>query len=164
MTGGSYNSTAGPAFFVTNTNAVITLTGVCVTSASDTLIKAAATDRWGTSGRNGGTVTFTADNETLTGSLVTDSTSSIAATLRNGSSLTGAINSAALNLDATSTWAVTGDSALTSLSDAGGISGTTITNIIGNGHTVTYDKSLAGNSALRGNTYTLVNGGTLTPE
>jgi len=164
MTGGSYTSTAGPAFFVTNTNAEITLTGVGVTSASDTLIRAAATDRWGTSGKNGGIVSFTADNENLSGSLTTDSISSIAATLKNGSSLTGIIGTAALSLDATSTWTVTGDSALTSLSDAGGIAGTTITNIIGNGHTVTYDKSLAANSALGGKTYSLVNGGTLAPK
>jgi hypothetical protein len=164
MTGGSYTSTAGPGFFVTNTNAVISLTGVKVTSNSDTLIKAAGTDRWGTTGKNGGTVTFTADGETLMGSLITDNISSIAATLRNGSSLTGSINSAALTLDSTSTWTVTGDSNLTSLSDTSGISGTTIINIIGNGHTVTYDKSLTANSALGGKTYTLANGGTLIPK
>ena len=62
-----------------------------------------------------------------------------------------------------STWTVTGDSKLTSLSDTSGISGTSITNIYGNGHTVTYDKSLAANSALGGKTYTLNGGGTLTP-
>lgn len=163
MTGGSYTVTAGPAFFVTNTNAVISLTGTTFTSVSDTLIKAAGTDRWGTSGKNGGTVTFTADNEKLTGNLVTDSISSIAATLKNGSSLTGSINSAALTLDSTSTWMVTGNSALTTLTDMGGISGTSITNIYGNGYTVTYEASLAGNSALGGKTYLLANGGTLVP-
>ena len=113
--------------------------------------------------KNGGTVQFTADGETLTGNLVTDSISSIAATLQNGSTLTGSINSAALTLEAMSTWIVTGDSKITSLSDTSGISGTSITNIYGNGHTVTYDKSLAANSALGGKTYTLNGGGTLTP-
>jgi len=164
MDGGSYTSTAGPAFFVTNTNARITLDSVKVTSNSDTLINAAGTTRWGTSGSNGGTVTFTAENTALTGSLVTDSISSIDATLKNGASLTGAINSAALTLDATSSWSVTADSELASLSDTDGISGTSITNINGNGHTVTYDASLAANRALGGKTYTLTNGGTLTPE
>lgn len=163
MTGGSYTATAGPAFFVTNTNAVITLTGVKVTTNADTLISAAGTDRWGTSGKNGGTVTFTADNTALTGSLATDSISAIDAMLKNGSSLTGAISTAALTLDASSTWTVTGDSALTTLSDSSGISGTAITNINGNGHTVTYDADLAGNSALGGQTYTLNGGGTLRP-
>ena len=164
MKGGSYTSTAGPAFFVTNTHAVISLTDVKVSGSSDTLIKAAGTDRWGTPGSNGGTVAFTADGETLTGSLVTDSISSIAATLKNGSSLTGAINTAALTMDAASTWTVTGDSALTSLSDAQGITGTSITNIYGNGHTVTYDSGLAANSALGGKTYTLAGSGTLVPK
>jgi hypothetical protein len=163
MNGGSYTSTAGPAFFITNTHAVVSLTGVNVTSASDTLISAGGTDRWGTSGKNGGTVTFTADGETLTGSLVSDSISSITAVMKSGSSLTGSINRASLTLDSTSTWVVTGDSALTSLSDEGGISGTAITNIYGNGHTVTYDRSIAANSALGGKTYSLNGGGTLTP-
>lgn len=164
MDGGSYTATAGPAFFVTNTDAIITLTGVDVTSRSDTLIKAAATSRWGTEGKNGGIVTFTADGETLNGSLITDSISSIAATLKNGSSLTGAINTAALTLDPSSTWNVTGDSNLTSLSDPDGISTASITNIIGNGFTVTYDSSLSENSGLGGKDYSLTNGGILTPK
>ncbi len=83
--------------------------------------------------------------------------------LRNGTTLSGEITNAALSLDATSTWTVTGDSALSTLSDAVGISGSAITNIVGNGHTVTYDAGLAGNSALGGKTFSLVNGGTLAP-
>jgi hypothetical protein len=164
MNGGTYTVTAGPAFFITNTNAVISLTGVKVTSGSDMLISAKGTDLWGISGKNGGIVTFTADSETLKGSLVTDSISSIDATLENGSTLTGSINSAALTLDSSSTWNVTADSALTTLSDTGGISGTTVTNIYGNGHTVTYDKNLAANIALGGKTYALAGGGTFTPR
>jgi len=61
-------------------------------------------------------------------------------------------------------WNVTGTSYLTTLSDASGISGSTITNIHGNGHTVYYDATLAANSALGGKTYTLVGGGTLAPK
>jgi hypothetical protein len=163
MTGGSFTSSGGPTFFVTNTYGVIKLTGVTVPSTSDTLIKAAGTSRWGTPGKNGGIVSFTAEGETLSGNLVTDNISSIAVTLQNSSSLSGSINSAALTLDATSSWTVTGDSALTSLSDSSGISGTSITNIYGNGHTVTYDSSLAANSALGGKTYMLNGGGTLDP-
>ena len=163
MTGGSLTSGGGPVFFVTNTDGVIKLTGVTVTSTSDTLIKAVGTSRWGNSGKNGGVVSFTADGETLTGNLVCDNISSIAAILQDKSSLSGSINSAALSLDATSSWIATGDSKLTSLSDTSGISGTSITNIHGNGHTVTYDKSLTANSALGGKIYTLNGGGTLTP-
>ncbi len=164
MNGGSYIATAGPMFFVTNTDANITLTGVDVTSRSDTLIKAAGTSRWGTEGKNGGIVSLTADGETLNGSLVTDDISSIVVTLKNGSALTGAINSAALILDPTSRWSVTGDSNLTSLTDPDGISAGSITNIIGNGYTVTYDTGLSENSKLGGKVYSLANGGTLTPQ
>lgn len=57
-----------------------------------------------------------------------------------------------------------GDSSLTTLSDAAGISGSTITNIVGNGHTVTYQSSLSGNSSLGGKTYTLSGGGQLVPR
>lgn len=164
MTGGSYTwtSTTGPAFYVTNTNATINLTGVNVTNGAAELLNASAGD-WGTTGSNGGDVLFTAENETLNGSLVSDGISSITAVLQNGTALSGAIDTAALSLDATSTWNVTSDSVLSTLSDEGGISGTAIANIIGNGHTVTYDASLAGNSELGGLTYSLANGGSLVP-
>jgi len=164
MTGGSYNwtSTTGPAFYVTNTNATINLTGVNVTNGAAELLNASAGD-WGTTGSNGGDVLFTAENETLNGSLVSDGISSITAVLQNGTALSGAIDTAALSLDETSIWNVTGDSVLSTLSDAGGISGTAIANIIGNGHTVTYDAGLAGNRELGGLTYSLANGGSLVP-
>jgi hypothetical protein len=84
-------------------------------------------------------------------------------TLAN-SSISGSIKGVALSLGDGSTWNVTGDSALTSLSNAGGISGSNISNITGNGHTVTYDKDLGGNEALGGKTYTLAKGGKLTPK
>jgi len=164
MTGGSYTwpSTTGPAFYVTNTNAKIYLKGVKVSSSSGTLLKAGA-DSWGTSGSNGGHVVFTASAETLKWNLESDNISSIAANLQDGSALTGAISSAGLSLDSTSTWTVSEDSVLTSFSDPDGISGSTIVNIVGNGHTVTYDPALSANSGLNGGTYTLVNGGTLKP-
>ncbi len=108
-------------------------------------------------------VTLTLDGEKLVGNLFTDSGSSIAATIQNSTSLTGAINNAALTIDSTSTWSVTANSVLTALTDATGVSGTSITNIQGNGFTVTYDATLAGNSYLGGKTYTLAGGGILTP-
>ena len=164
MTGGSLSNTAstGPLFYVTNSTGIIRLTDVDVSVASGILVDAATGD-WGTSGSNGGTVLLTADDEALTGDLVADDVSSIAATLQNGTTLTGAIDTAALTLDATSSWIVTANSALTSLTDPSGVSGASISNITGNGHTVTYDSSLAANSWLDGGTYTLVDGGTLTP-
>ena len=169
MTGGTLGLTAadGPLFYVTNSTGVVTLKGVNVSVGSGILIKAAA-GNWGSSGSNGGNVVFTADGETLKGDVTADNISTIALTLQNGSSLTGAIDGAktaksvAVTLDATSTWTVTADSHLTSLTGAV-ISGTSIANITGNGHTVTYDASNSANSALGGKTYTLAGGGTLQP-
>lgn len=164
MDGGSYVATKGPAFYITNTDANISLTRVDLTVPSGILIMTAGTSRWGTEGKNGGAVTFKADGEILIGSLVTDEISSITAYLMNGSSLTGSVNSAALILDGTSSWTVTGASNLTTLENPDGIAGSSITNIIGNGNTVTYDSSQSGNRVLKGKTYTLVNGGSLIPR
>lgn len=171
MSGGTLANIAetGPLFFVTNSTANIHLTGVEVTAASGTLVQAGATERWGVSGANGGTVNLTAEAQTLAGDLVADSISSLNITLTNSASLAGAINadgaaqSAALTLDASSVWTVTADSILSTLSDADGIEGTNIVNIVGNGHTVYYDARLEANQALGGLTYTLVNGGELKP-
>ncbi len=80
-------------------------------------------------------------------------------------SIEGAINAdntaklVNLTPDATSNWNVTEDSYLTSLTDTGGISGTTITNITGNGHTVYYNVSACPD--LNGQAYTLNGGGYL---
>ncbi|MHC9538563.1 MAG: hypothetical protein AB9903_03505 [Vulcanimicrobiota bacterium] len=163
MTGGSLSAATGALFYVTNATGVISLKGVTTTVTSGILINAAA-GNWGTSGSNGGKANLTADGQTLSGNLTTDSISSISATLKNSSTISGTINKAALTLDATSSWTVTGNSYITTLSDSSGISGTTISNITGNGYTVYYDSSLSGNSYLGGKTYTLNGGGTLTPQ
>jgi hypothetical protein len=161
MTGGALTATGGTLFWVTNPHGVISLKNTKVRTAG--MLINASSSRWGTTGKNGGIASLMADGETLAGDVAADSISSADITLKNSSVLTGTINPAALTLDATSSWTVTGDSVLTGLSDPAGISGTTITNIIGNGHTVGYDATLASNSALGGKTYTLANGGTLAP-
>ncbi len=124
MIGGSlaYTSTSGPLFYVNNTTGVITLKGVDVTATSDILLDASA-GNWENSGSNGGNVIFTADGQSLIGNMVADNISSITVMLTNGSSLTGSINSghtakaANLTLDISSTWNVTADSYLGTLSD-----------------------------------------------
>jgi hypothetical protein len=171
MTGGSltFNAENGPLFFITNTTGVITLKHVAITNRSNILIKAAA-GNWGNKGSNGGTVIFTADTQSLKGNILADSISKVSLTLQNGSNLESAINtdkqaaSVNLALDTTSQWTVPADSYLNGLSDEAGISGASITNIIGNGHNVYYDATLASNSLLGGKTYSLVNGGQLIPE
>ena len=169
MTGGSlsYTSATGPLLFVTNSDGTIKLSGVNVNAASGVLLKAAA-DRWGTSGSNGGTANLTADHQTLNGDLVADASSAINVTLQNGSTLNGKINAdnqakaVSLTLDASSKLTVTADSYLTALTDTSGISGSSVANIIGNGHTVYYNS--AASPALGGATYSLVNGGMLVPK
>ncbi len=162
MDGGSLTASAGPAFRVTNTKAVITLqNGAKVTAASGVLVKADA-EGTGSGNTGAGTVTFTARGETLTGNVIADSKSTIAATLVGSSKLTGMIDNSSLALDSSSRWSVTAGSTLTSVTGAT-ISGSSITNIIGNGHTVTYNATLSANSHLGGKTYTLAGGGTLKP-
>jgi hypothetical protein len=152
---------------VNNSIAIISLKGVSVISGSGILMDASANSRWGTSGSNGGNVVFTGDGRTLLGNITADKISTVAVTLQNSSALTGAINTVhtaktvSLTLDASSTWTVTADSYLTCLSDASGISGTSISNITGNGHTVYYDATAC--PALGGLTYSLQGGGTLMP-
>jgi spore coat protein CotH len=163
MQGGSLTTTAGPLFYVSNTKGVIKLKGVRVAATSGTLVSASA-GRWGRSGSNGGQAIFTAEAQTLTGDLTCDSISSIAATLQNGTVLTGAIKGAALTLDGTSKWKVTGDSILTALTDPSGVTGTSITNIDGNGHEVRYDANQHANEWLGHKTYSLANGGHLLPN
>ena len=125
-------------FAVANTAATITLTDVAVTNttptddnANGTLLTAAALNS-GTPGSNGGNVTFNANGEALLGDIVVDSISTVNLNLDADSAdpavpsmLTGTINGANtlgatvnMTIDATSTWVVTGNSYLTSLTNA----------------------------------------------
>lgn len=127
----------GPAFFVCDTAAVIELERAVINNASNMLLVAGTADAagdyidnvnsdWGTLG---GTVTFTAVDQILEGEIIIcDSSSSIDLTLTN-STLEGSINNddidceAELTLDANSTWTVTGDSYLSTLTNNGTING-----------------------------------------
>jgi len=168
MTGGTlaYTSSSGPLFYITNTTGNINLTGVTLSAASGVLLKAAS-GSWGTAGSNGGIANLTTSGQTLTGNMEVDGYSTLALSLTNGSTLSGTINGAAtaksvsVNLDAKSSWKVTGNSRITTLSDAGGISGSSVSNIVGNGFNVYYKS--ASNTALNGLTYSLSNGGQLIP-
>jgi hypothetical protein len=153
-------------FAVTNTKSAITLSNVTMTNNAGTLLEAQAMTN-GTTGQNCGLATLNASGTAMTGDVIVDSISTATLMLSGGSSLTGAINNAktgsvvGLTLDSTSKWTVTGTSYLTSLSDAAGISGTAVSNIVGNGNTVYYLS--ANNPLLGGLTYTLSGGGSLKP-
>jgi len=161
----AYNDTKGPLFFVTNSVANIHLKRVDVTAGSGILLKATSS-RWGHKGSNGGKANLSVESQTLNGSLMADSLSTISLSLLNSSVFSGSINAdrraqkASLNLDGTSSWTLTADSYVTALNID--ISGDAVMNVIGNGHTVYY--KLSENRRLEGKTYKLKQGGFLKPE
>jgi hypothetical protein len=165
MNGGSLTANEGPMFYSTNTTGVINLKNAALTCKSGVLLKAGA-DQWGNSGSNGSAITLNADTQNLKGDVVLDNISTAVLTLKNNSTLQGTINTAktaksvSLTLDQLSTWNVTADSYLTSLTDAD----TALKNIISNGHTVYYDSTNSANSWLGGKTINLTGGGQLTPS
>jgi hypothetical protein len=108
------------------------------------------------------TAVLNATQEALSGTVSADATSTAAVNLAGHSVWTGTAGSVALSLAGGSRWIVTGDSTLTSVTGLR-ISGGTVEGIVGEGHTVTYDASLAANAALGGKTYALPGGGSLEP-
>jgi len=158
----------GPMFYITNTQAEIDLTNTVLNFGSGTLISCSGNDtnNWGTSGSNGGTLTVKASSQTLKGVklIACDAISSVALALSDSSSLTGAVDNAntgdcSVTLDSTSSWTLTSDSYVTSLTD----SDTSCKNITSNGHTIYYDSTNEANSWLNGQTITLSDGGTIAP-
>lgn len=93
----------GALLYVTNTKTVVNSTNTTFTyKNTDTLINA-ATGRWGTSGSNGGTLTFNANSQTLSGKVTADSISSVTLNLKTKSTLTGTTSgSVTVNKDSTS--------------------------------------------------------------
>ena len=147
LTGGSLTGTAGDLFYITNTHAVLNLSGVTLTNqnASGNLLTVAgnsASHGWGTAGQNGAQVELTADDQTLDGAITVDSISTLTLTLKNGSTFTGTLNivdnaeggtavdnNAVVTIEKGCTWTLTGDCTLTSLTNNG--------TIHFNGHTIT---------------------------
>jgi len=167
MTAGALTAASGPLFYITNTVAEVTLKDVNAVASSGQLFQVSK-GRWGQEGHNGGNLTFIADHQTLTGDIAVDTISTLAFSLLNGSTFTGSIdadntgNEVALTLDAASTWNVTADSYLSCLTNPDRISGNTINNIIGNGHTVYYDSTTC--PVFQGKTYQLSGKGKLRPD
>ena len=164
---GSLTALSGPLFYVTNTTGTIHLTSVRLKDSSGVLLNAAA-GNWGTTGSNGGTATIDAVKQVLTGAVDADGVSSATLNLTDGSLLKGAVNSSntakrvTISLDKTSRWTVGATSYVTVLDDSVGVQGSSISNIVGNGHVVHYDS--AANPSLDGKSYSLVGGGELIPD
>ena len=159
MTGGTLKAHKAD-FYVTNLHAEITLDHVALQSDGGILVRSAA-DQWGLVGRNGGDVHLVTHHQDLTGDFATDVISSIAVSLNDESTLTGATTSNVdVEMDASSHWVLTGDTNVGKLSDAA-IAGDSVPNITGNGHTLTYDHRH--NPQLANKTYALAGGGQLVP-
>ncbi|KAJ5389283.1 uncharacterized protein N7496_000351 [Penicillium cataractarum] len=113
-----------------------------------------------------GQLTIHVENSDLSGSLVAYNKSSINFNLAEYSNWTGEAKVGfgkaylAVHLDKTSTWTLTGNSAIQNFSDAD----TSLKNIASNGFSITYDKKSQANSGLKGKTYKLPGGGFLRPE
>ena len=147
MTGGNLTSNNGDMFYITNTDCTLSLSGVdIVNKDSDAYLLNitgnSASHGWGTAGANGAQVTFTADDQTLEGDIRVDSISTLNMTLSGNSTFTGTINideneeggeavsdNAVVTIEEGSTWTLTGDCTITSLTNNGTINfnGYTIT-------------------------------------
>ncbi|MDD3410368.1 MAG: hypothetical protein PHY12_06125 [Eubacteriales bacterium] len=138
MTGGALTSHSGDLFYVTNTSCAIALSGVTLVYANDTLLTVAGNDGsrgWGNVGANGGQCEFTADAQTLAGTITVDSISTLALTLQNGSAFTGTVNPGGQDgevnvvLDSTSQWTLTADAYVTTFTGS-------MDNVVTNGFTL----------------------------
>ncbi len=148
---------SGAMFYVTNTAANVLLSGTTLNFDSDSanLMTIAGNDSnsWGTSGSNGGQVTFTLLGETVSGDIDVDTISSLDLYLLGGTTYTGAVNvtenadateetesPAIVNVSSDSTWVVTGDVTISALNAEDGATivdenGNAVT-IVANGETV----------------------------
>ena len=112
-----------PMFHVTNTACVINLENTEMSFGSGTLLEVSSQNQWGTNGSNGGKAELNTNNEKIDGNVTVDSISSLNWTMKN-TEFKGAINStgnATVNVADGSTWTLTGDSTVSSLSVSGNI-------------------------------------------
>ena len=142
MTGGSLTSLSGHMFHVTNTHAVITLSGVELNNEGSDILLSVCDDGW-----NGAEniAELNADGQALEGAILVGDNSTLKLTLTNGSTFAGYINgeienangetvstetgTVAVSLDETSTWTLKADTYITSFE------GNT-DNVTGNGYTL----------------------------
>ena len=144
MTNGTLTSNNGDVIFVTNTDATITLTNVTIVNneTDGYLLRVVGNGRWGNVGSNGGNLVFTCSNQTLTGDILVDNISTLKMTLTDNSTYTGSINitenanatstvdnNVAVTVEAGSTWTLTGNCTISTLTNNGTINfnGYTIT-------------------------------------
>ena len=142
MTGGSLTSLSGHMFHVTNTHAVITLSGVTLNNEGSDVLLSVCDDGWSSASN---TAELIADGQILSGTILVGDNSTMTLTLQNGSSFEGAFSGEITNakggtvsteigtvnviLDSTSTWTLTGDTYITSFEGS-------MENVVTNGFTL----------------------------
>ena len=151
MSGGTLTAQNGHAVFVDGVEASINLSNEArLEPGSGALIAVS----------NGGSASASLQETELSGQLNADSGSTLSVSLTSNSRIRGTLNNVGLQLDNTSTVELEADSSATSVQGAL-VTGSEITNITGNGHTLTYDPDADGNGYLNGQDYQLAGGGTL---
>ena len=142
MTGGSLTSLSGHMFHVTNTHAVITLSGVELANEGSDVLLSVCDDGWNGAGN---IAELIADGQKLSGTILVGDNAEFTLTLQNGSSFEGTFSGEIVNakesvvstdigtvsviLDSTSTWTLTADTSITSFEGDPA-------NVIGNGYTL----------------------------
>lgn len=122
MDGGKLTNKNGDIFFVNNTTTTIDLTkATIVNKDEDGIFLRACAAGWGSEGSNGGQVTLNAEEQTIDGDIVVDKVSTLNLLMTEKSAFTGEINEDGaagdvyVELKNGSTWKLTGDSYITSL-------------------------------------------------
>ena len=144
MSGGSLTSNNGDMIYVTNTDATISLDNVTlVNNDSDAyLLRVVGNSKWGNTGANGANVVFTCTNQKLDGDILVDTISTLKMILSSNSTFTGTINieenanatstvenNVEVTVEEGSTWSLTGNCTVSTLTNNGTINfnGYTIT-------------------------------------
>ncbi|MBE6093584.1 MAG: hypothetical protein E7201_10570 [Selenomonas ruminantium] len=156
------NQSTGPMFYITNTTAKATLENTTLNQSGDILVKVTS-DRWGSSGKNGGDFTLNAKNQQLNGQILANNLSKVTLNLDEGSTFNGTINhdnqadAANISLTKDAKWQLTADAYVTTITDEQ----IDFSNIASNKHNIYYDKQ--SNPSLNGKTINLPGGGKLKP-
>ena len=115
--------TTAPMFHITNTACVINLENTECSFGSGTFLESSSQNQWGSEGSNGGICELNTDNENIGGNVIVDSISSLTWNMKN-TQFKGAVNStgnATVNVGEGSTWTLSGDSSVSSLTVDGTI-------------------------------------------
>ena len=121
--GSTITNRNGDVFFVNNTATKISLTDNTITNEDgDGVFLRAAAAGWGNEGSNGGKVELTASKQTIDGNILVDELSALNLYLKDSSEFTGAVNpdgqtgDVFVGIEDGSTWKLTADSYISSLS------------------------------------------------